>query len=185
MTDSLIDLLKSNVVEGHGVTNVWAVVNELEKQNKNPATEFTRLFYAPEGKPWCFYAVVGMRSLVERGSLKKEEARTLLKMTETLVLARRSMEEYYRTISILASSRETAPVLVEFVEEKLGEKDQTQWRWLAFFAVGELLQAQKATIPRAVVEKLLEEVNKEPEPQRRWYLNEVATTAQRRALSLP
>ena len=94
------------------------------------------------------------------------------------------MEEYYKTISALANSKEAAPALVKFVQQKLGEKDLSQWRWLAFFAAGNLLQTRKSPIPSTVVKKLLEEASNEPDPQRKHYFEEVANSA-REVFGLP
>lgn len=179
MADFLLNLLKSNVDLTHGVINVRAVVTELDNQKKDPAEEFIRLFSDPESSAWRFYAMVGMRSLADRGRLKKEQAQKLLEMTETLVQARMSMEEYYKTISALASTKETALVLVDFVQQKLEKKEPPQWRWLAFVAAGDLLQTRKVAIPSTVVKKLLEEVPNEPEPQQKRYLQEIANAAQK------
>ena len=186
MTDYLIDLLKRNRVAEYGV-DVLAVVTELKNQGKDPVKEFRELFYDStlEATRWHSYALEGLRGLAARGHLTEKQAIELLVMTDILAWAYRSMEEYYKSISALANSTETAPVLVQFVQQKLGEqKDLAQWRWLAFFAAGSLLQTRKAQIPCTVVAQLLEEASNEQEPRRKQYFQEVATSA-REALGLP
>ena len=146
------------------MVNIRSVLTELDNQKKDAAAEFTRLFNDPDTySGWRFYAMVGMRSLADRGRLNEEQAHTLLEMTATLVREGMSIEEYYKTILSLADAKETAPVLAEFAQQKLEKKEPLQWRWLAFLAVKALLQTRKAAIPPALVKNLHDEAANEPD----------------------
>ena len=177
-SSSLIELLMSNVSEPYGLVNVQAVIDELTAHKIDPAVALTDLFRDPEASAWHFYALVGMRSLALHRRLKQKHADTLLRMTEALA-PYADTDEYFKTISVLACSRETAPVLVKFVRQTLEKKNIQDWRWLAFFAVGSILEKKTASIPRELVKKLLDEAPNEPEPQRREQLEEIADVAQK------
>ncbi len=188
MTPYLLDLLERNRVKEYGV-DVLAVLTDLKNHGIDPANEFRELFYdsSPEATRWHAFALEGLRGLAARGELQEKQAIELLEMTDMLAWAYRSMEEYYKSISVLANSQKTALVLVQFVQDKLREKkDSAQWRWLAFFAAGNLLQTQKAQIPCTLVEKLLEEAHNEPEssPHKKYFL-EIANAAQQVAVGVP
>jgi hypothetical protein len=173
MADSLIGLLQDNMLQDHGVVDIRAVIKELEARNRSPVAEFTNLFHDPAASTWHFYAMVGMRSLAFYRRLKQDDAYTLLVMTDKLA-SQVGVDEYYKTISALAVSSETAPVLVDFVQQRLDRRDIPDWRWLAFFAAGTLVKERTAQIPLHVAQRLIPEAAAEPEPQRRGQLEEIA-----------
>lgn len=170
---TLITLFETNRTERYGV-NVQAVIDALTAQGKDPAVEFESLFRDrdPEAMGGYYYAMTGMRSLAVRGLLTQAQARIVLKMMVSPML-QLDGDGYYKTISALARSRETAPALLEFTEQTLEKKAVSRWRWWAFYAASELLGAGTAPLPQTLVEKLLQEIPEERDPHDKHYFEEV------------
>ena len=176
--NDLIGLLESRRIAFHGVIDVRQVVHALDEQGQDPAEAFTTLFHAStaEDLAWRFYALEGMRALAVRGRLREEQADMLLEMTDGVAL-QMGTDEYYKSISAVAFSPETAPVLVPFVRQKLERRNISDWRWVAFFATAAYLGTPRARIPFDLAQQLIFEAHEETNPVRGPQLKEIAVAA--------
>jgi len=175
-SDYLVALLKNQVVAPHGVVNVRAVLDELTRQHRDPTAELVALFHDPQVHEWRYYALVGLRALAAQGRLTAQDARALLAMTDAMA-PYAGVDEYYKSISALAVSPQTAPVLLDFIWERLARKTPEDWRWLAFAAVGALLDQGTAKIPQDLAKALRDEASNELDRHRRVQLEETADAA--------
>lgn len=169
----VIGLFRKHVLAEHGVVNVRAVINELAAQKENPVLALNQLLDDAEAVDWHFYAAEGLRSLAAQGTLDANDGRKLLDVTRALY-QRWGMDEYYKSVTALAASPRTAPLLAEFVEQRLEQQDVRDWRWLAFFAAGTLLQQVPRVLTRRLAEQLQKEAVLEPDPRRKPQMQDVA-----------
>lgn len=175
-TAPVVELLEAYRVSDHGVVDVRAVLDELIRRHKDPVAELVAVFSDPDAYQWRLYALVGLRTLATEGHLQAPEAHMVLEMTD-LVAPYAGLDEYYKTITALAASRQTAPVLLDFIRACLDRKAPYDWRWLAFAAMGALLAKQTVTVPWDLAKALSEEAPNERDPHRRTQMEEVATMA--------
>jgi hypothetical protein len=181
--EEMIALLQSNRIEPHGVINLRAVLNVLDEQQRDPVGEFTTLFFEspPHALTWRFYAVEGMRALAARWRLGDGGAHTLLlDMTPEIVL-QMGTDEYYKSITAVATLPEPSPVLLTFAQWELNVQDVQDWRWVAFFAVASYLEKSPRGFPMDLARRLREQATweavSEIDRQRRPQLEEIAEAA--------
>lgn len=144
MPDAIIDLLRSNYNEEHGVTNVRPVVDELLAKSRTPFPDIAVTFRNAEPR-WRLPILEAMRALCVVGRCTQDDAELLMRATET-VAADSGNDEYFKSINALVASRRSAPALISFVARWLRVPQDEFTRRLAFYVVGMLLEHQTAEI---------------------------------------
>src|SRR5438105_612851 len=159
VTDT-VNVLRKHTKPDHGVIDVRGAISELETNGKEPVEAFLALLNDSDSREWHFYALEGLRSLGAAGRLDSSAGLVLL--TATMRDAQsRDMDEYYRTISALAASPETAKLVVRFIIERLSKRDVRDWRWLAFYAAGMLSERVPTAITLEAAARLANAANDE------------------------
>ncbi len=113
---------------------------------------------------WQPYALDLLRLLAGQSKLSVEECRQLLALTTGC----RDLDEYYKTISVLASSREAADAVVEFVADQVGGGAVWGGPDLALFALYALMRnGVSVALPFRLLETLSVVIAEEPDSRRR------------------
>jgi hypothetical protein len=179
MTSSeVVELLRNNLDEKHGVVNVRAVIDSIMAK-EDPAQALEQLLKDNSVSEWHYYGLEGLRSLAIRGDLKPDHARMVLNDLTVRFAQERGADEYYNSIRSIAVSPkpETALVVLEFAGERLDKQDWGDWCWLAFFAVGTFLERESNRVPSELAHRLQDVVGKEREETRRAQLTEIVNLA--------
>jgi len=144
VADSILDQLRNNYDERHGVVNVRPVVDNLLKTSTNPFAEVSATFRDAEPR-WRMPILEAMRVLAASGKCTEEGAQDVLKATEA-VAVESGDDEYFKTINALVASPKAATALTAYVLRLLEMGRNSFARRLAFYTVGMLLEHRTAQL---------------------------------------
>jgi hypothetical protein len=137
MTDAraVVQRLSRHVDEKHGIVDVNSAMKDLD----HPQDDLKTVLADPTVPEWHFYALEGLRSLAATGNTSPEDGRIILEGTKRIA-QRLGTDEFYKTFDAMAHTKKNASLLADFANDMLNDRDQRDWLWLAFSAVGTLLQ---------------------------------------------
>jgi len=145
VAETIVELLRSNYDEMHGVVNVRPVVDRLLKSPDRAFADVAAAFKTAEPR-WRLPMVEAMRTLAATGYCNENQAPDLIRATEAVAVDS-GTDEYFKTVNAMVSSRKTAGALLFFVERLLESGKSTAFaRQLAFYTVGMLLDHQTAQV---------------------------------------
>lgn len=135
---AIIDTLKRNTNNKYYVVDVSAAIKQLTE----PREDLEQILRDPTVSDWHFYALEGLRSIVENESINASDFAVILNSTKNLAL-RFGIDEFYKSFDSLANQPSNSHFLANFVTDLLSSRDQSDWLWLAFSAMSTLLQRQE------------------------------------------
>lgn len=152
MAETIVDLLRKNYDDQHGVVNVRPVVDKLLERSNDPFSEASATFdVEPQ---WRLPILEAMRVLASTGYCTEEGARYLMHATE-IVAAEFGSDEYFKSVNALVASPTAAPALTSFIKFLLNAETNEFRRRLAFYIFGILLERRTAMIPDELRDSLM------------------------------
>lgn len=147
-------LMKENYDEKHGGVKLAELEEALTSIGRRPIREFEALLKEPSlGMDMYGYcALEGLRSAAYRGELSKRGGRLVFHQTKRAAIL--DGEEYYRTLNALSASEQTAPLVLDWVEQRLKRMDVPDYVWLAFYGVAAVLDYRTGRLTKELVDKL-------------------------------
>ena len=145
MAERIVDLLRSNYDEKHGVVNVRPVVDQLLRTSSAPFAEVSASFETAESR-WRLPILEAMRVLAASGHCTENDVQGVLRATES-VAAESGADEYFKSVNALVASPKTAGALTGFVSRLLDNPRRDFERRLAFYTIGMLLEHRTAKLP--------------------------------------
>jgi hypothetical protein len=134
----IVKLLQSHYDEQYGIVNVRPVVDQLLETSRDPFAEVSKTFDTAEPR-WRIPILEAMRALAASGHCNEGGAADILRATST-VAADSGVDEYFKSVNAIVSSRQAAGVLTGFVASLLEDTRNEFARRLAFYTVGMLLE---------------------------------------------
>lgn len=151
--------------------NFYDMFVELEKENSDIISVLVQLLHDAEAMNTHYWILVTLRGLASRRNLSYDVLKEVLHATERFGAT--DYEEWFKSVGELARTPDGARVLLEFVEHRLlKERDIRNWRWLAFFVVGNIYD--RVSIPDSLKQRLKDEVDQEHDLHTQKYIQEVA-----------
>jgi hypothetical protein len=114
VAETIVEMLRKNYDDQHGVFNVRPVVDSLLNQSR-PFAEVSSSFREAEPK-WRLPILEAMRVLATTGHCS--EAEDVLRATD-VVVGEFGVDEYFKTVNALVGSPDAAPALTGFVSRLL------------------------------------------------------------------
>ena len=152
--------------------NLYDVLVELKKDDTDAVATVITLLNEADAHDMHDWILMALRGVAQRGTISYETAKQILKSTERTAMG--DADEWFRSIQELARSPQGIRVLLEFIDRLLDKHDIYSWRWLAFFTAGTILYRNAASIPESLKEKLKAQIDQEPDPHDKKYMQEVA-----------
>jgi hypothetical protein len=149
VAETIVEMLRKNYDDQHGVFNVRPVVDSLLNQSR-PFAEVSSSFREAEPK-WRLPILDAMRVLATTGHCS--EAEDVLRATD-VVVGEFGVDEYFKTVNALVGSPDAAPALTGFVSRLLQRQRDDFARRLAFYIVGVLLEHHTATLSSQLRQEL-------------------------------
>jgi hypothetical protein len=152
VAETIVDLLRKNYDDQHGVVNVRPVVDKLLERSKDPFSEAWAAFDVDP--QWHLPILEAMRVLASTGYCTVEGARYLINATE-IVAAEFGSDEYFKSVNALVASPKAAPALTSFISSLLNVETNEFRRRLAFYIFGILLERRTAILPDEIRDSLI------------------------------
>jgi hypothetical protein len=170
MAYSIVEMLRKNYDDHHGVFNIRPVVDSL-LQEFRPFSEVSASFREAEAK-WRLPILEAMRVLATIGRCTEKEANDVLSATDDVV-NEFGTDEYFKTVNALVGSPKAAPALTGFALRLLRTRGDGFPRRLAFYIVGVLLEHHTATLSNQLRQELADAAGIEASEQLREQFREV------------
>ena len=170
-----IDKLSRHRSDEYFVVDVNSAISELD----NPREDLEAVLTDPSVSEWHFYALEGVRSIVESQAIAPDDFQIILESTKRMA-DRFGNDEFYKTFDVLGRTPENARFLTYFANNLLNTRDHRDWLWLAFSATATLLDRldkQHARIDPGLIIPLAQELDSayqnQPESLRKPQMQEI------------
>ena len=152
--------------------NLYEVLAELKTKDKNAVATVTRLLNDKDASDMHYWMLAALRGLAQRGPVSYTTARQILKSTEQSALG--DADEWFRSVQALVRTPQGIRALFEFIDRLLNKHEMYNWRWFAFYITGTIFYYNKSSVPESLKERLKAQIDQEPDPHDRKYMQEVA-----------